>query len=167
MEITFQHTTMLLVTVLTGLTAGLCFTWSNAVTPGIGQLDDLTFLKAFQGMNRSILNPLFFIVFLGPTIVHAINVYTHRNAEVTTLWIYAMAAALFIIGVVLVTIFKNVPLNEVLDKTDLLTASKEELVELRALFENPWNRWHRVRTISSFVSFSLLVIQLILQQKIV
>ena len=45
--------------VCTGLTAGLCFTWSNAVTPGIGQLDNFGYLSAFQAMNRAILNAVF------------------------------------------------------------------------------------------------------------
>ena len=63
MEITFQNSIYILLIVLTGLSAGLCFTWTNAVTPGIGRLDDLGFLQSFQQMNRTILNPIFFIAF--------------------------------------------------------------------------------------------------------
>ena len=32
----------------TGLMAGIFFTWSNAVKPGIGKLSDLEYLKALQ-----------------------------------------------------------------------------------------------------------------------
>ena len=35
------ETAVVFITILfTGLTAGLCFTWTNAVTPGIGQMDE-------------------------------------------------------------------------------------------------------------------------------
>ena len=40
----------------TGLMAGIFFTWSNAVKPGIGKLSDIEYLKALQSMNRVILN---------------------------------------------------------------------------------------------------------------
>ena len=36
----------------TGLMAGIFFTWSNAVKPGIGKLSDLEYLKALQSSNR-------------------------------------------------------------------------------------------------------------------
>ena len=65
--------------ILTGLSAGLCFTWGNAVTPGIGKLDDLGFLMAFQQMNRVILNPIFFIVFIGPFFLGIINSFFLRT----------------------------------------------------------------------------------------
>ena len=32
----------------TGMMAGIFFTWTNAVKPGIGKLDNLSYLKAFQ-----------------------------------------------------------------------------------------------------------------------
>ena len=54
--------------VLTGITAGIFFTWSNAVMPGIGKLDDLEFLQALKSMNRVILNNAFMAVFGGAMI---------------------------------------------------------------------------------------------------
>ena len=47
----------------TGLMAGIFFTWSNAVKPGIGKLSDIEYLKALQSMNRVILNIPFKIIF--------------------------------------------------------------------------------------------------------
>ena len=69
-----------------------------------------------------------------------------------------MAAILFFVGIGLVTIFGNVPLNEVLDASNLETLSKIELHELRNKFEQPWNYWHTIRTVSSFSAFTLLII---------
>ena len=54
--------------------------------------------------------------------------------------------------------FRNVPLNEILDASNLGLLSKLELQELRDKFEQPWNRWHTIRTVSSFMSFLLLLV---------
>lgn len=157
MELNFKLAVLTLSILFTGLTAGLCFTWSNAVTPGLGRLDDLGFLKAFQAMNRSILNPIFIIVFMSPYLLLFINAFVFKDTNQITFTSYLVAAILFFTGVGLVTFFKNVPLNEILDKTVLETASNVELAELRKTFEQPWNRWHMIRTVCSFTSFALLV----------
>ena len=57
---------------LTGLMAGIFFTWSNAVKPGIGKLGDIEYLRALQSMNRVILNNAFRIIFLGAIIAVAL-----------------------------------------------------------------------------------------------
>jgi len=153
-----QTIVVVLATLLTGLTAGLCFTWNNAVTPGIGQLVDMGYLRSFQEMNRSIINPTFILIFFGPLFLHLANVFLLKSYSSDILWIVIISAALYIVGVVLVTIFGNVPLNELLDKTDLMQASAEELQLLRDNFEVKWNRFHLIRTVSSILSFLLLLI---------
>ena len=157
MDITFKSIVLLLSILGVGLTAGLCFTWSNAITPGIGRLDNLAFLQSFQAMNRAIINPSFLLVFFAPSLLLFLNVYLHRNINSNTFWSFLMAALLFFAGVGLVTIFKNVPLNEMLDKTILHQASTNQLTDLRTAFEKPWNRWHMIRTVSSFTAFALLL----------
>ncbi len=153
-----QTLVLLLATLLTGLSAGLCFTWTNAVTPGIGQLNDLSYLRPFQEMNRAIINPTFMIVFFGPFFLHITNIFLFRTSSSTIIWMVLASSALYIIGVVLVTIFGNVPLNELLDKTDLAQASLEELQLLRDKFEIKWNRLHLIRTITATLSFLILLI---------
>jgi uncharacterized membrane protein len=74
-----------------------------------------------------------------------------------------LSSILYLFGVVLITIFGNVPLNEVLDKSDLSTLNIEELGSLRDLFENKWNRLHLIRTISSSSSFLLLTITFLIK----
>ena len=160
MEITYQNGILIALVLLTGLSAGLCFTWTNAVSPGIGKLDDLGFLQSFQQMNRTILNPLFFIVFFGPFFLNLINVYLYRNLNGPLFWMLIVITALYFFGVVLVTIIGNVPLNELLDRTDLNMASSVELSELREAFEAKWNRFHLIRTLTAITSFILLLLYL-------
>lgn len=161
MYLTIENIGIITLVVLTGLSAGLCFTWSNSITPGIGRLNDLGYLASFQQMNRTILNPTFFIVFFGPFLLSLINLYVLRNASSSTIGVLVLATIIYFLGVLLVTIFGNVPLNEILDKTDLSSASSEDLKSLREKFEVKWNRLHLIRTISSITSFIVLIIGLI------
>lgn len=161
MEFNIKAIILVLGILFTGLTAGLCFTWSNTVTPGIGRLDDLGFLQSFQVMNRAIINRSFLIIFFGPVVLLFANAFLHRNAHPATFWSFMLAATLFFIGIGLITVFKNVPLNEILDKTILENLTPIELRELRSKFEHPWNRWHLKRTIASFSAFALLLLGII------
>jgi len=156
-EITIHNILLISIIVFTGLSSGLCFTWSNAVTTGLARLDDYGYLSAFQQMNRSILNPMFFIVFFGPFLLNLINLCFFRGAT-NIMWLLVVATAVYFFGVVLITIFGNVPLNEMLDKTDLGAASIDELKQLRDKFEDEWNRLHLIRTATSIISFLLLII---------
>ncbi len=165
MEFNLETIVVYISILLTGLTAGLCFTWTNAVTPGLGQLNDLGYLQAFQQMNRSIINPLFILVFFGPLISQILTIYLKDGNNDKVFWVFVVAAALFILGVVFVTVFKNVPLNTILDRTDLSNSSAEELRILRETFEVPWKQWHLVRTICSIASFAILLFGLVLNNQ--
>jgi uncharacterized membrane protein len=161
MEISFKLILIVIATLLTGLSAGLCFTWSNAITTGIGRLDNIGYLQAFQAMNRSIINPTFILVFFGPFIVQLISIFLYKNTTSTIISLLVAATVLYFFGLVLVTIFGNVPLNEILDKTDLAKASTVDLQELRDQFEVKWNQLHLIRTVTSIISFGILLITII------
>ena len=158
MDISIQHIIHVILVILTGLSAGLCFTWGNAVTPGIGKLDDLGFLMAFQQMNRVILNPTFFIVFIGPFFLGIINLFLSKYTNVVVWWLLLGSVILYGLGVILVTVLGNVPLNEMIDQYALETLDKNQLKALREAFENKWNRFHVIRMVSAIVSFISLLI---------
>ena len=155
---TASNLTLFAATLLIGLTAGLCFTWGNAVTPGIGQLDDLSYLQAFQRMNRSIENPLFFAVFFGSFVVGIAAIFANKEVSPEHFRLVTLAIGMYFLGVVVVTIVGNVPFNQILDKTDLTNSSLAELRTLRNRFENPWNRFHLIRILTAMISFALLII---------
>ncbi|GAB1308573.1 DUF1772 domain-containing protein [Urechidicola sp. KH5] len=157
MEINFKIIVLIISILFTGLTSGLCFTWSNAVTPGIGRLDNISFLKAFQAMNRAIINGPFMLVFMGPSMLLFLNAFLFRSNNII-FWLFLIAAIFFFIGIGLITVFGNIPLNEMLDKSNLESLSKLELQTLRNKFEHPWNRWHMLRTTSSIISFLFLIL---------
>ena len=139
--------------------AGIFFNWTNAVKPGIGTLDDMTYMKAFQAMNRLILNPLFYIVFILPVLTISISTYmSFGSTKLYVFELFLLSTLLYVLGVFLITILGNIPLNDLLENTDLEKISLTELSDLRGKIENKWNNFNLIRTVSSFISFLLLVI---------
>ena len=142
----------------TGIMAGTFFTWTNAVTPGIGKLNDMTYLSSLQSMNRVILNPIFYLFFMLPVLVLPLASYLHYKSIPTGLFQSLLVISiLYIVGVFLVTAMGNVPLNEILAKTDLSTLSQEQAQQLRLQIEQPWNTYNLIRTICCSSSFFLLI----------
>lgn len=154
-----QTIILLLAALSTGIMAGTFFTWSNAVTSGIARLTDLEYLRAFQSMNRTILNPTFFFVFFGPALLLPIASFLHFKSFPNVLfWMILAASLVYLIGVIAVTFAGNVPLNTMLDKSDLEGLSLEQAKSLREIFENKWNSLNWIRTCSSIGAFLILII---------
>ena len=144
---------------LTGLMAGIFFTWSNAVKPGIGKLADIEYLRALQSMNRVILNNAFRIIFLGAIIAVAlIPVFYFNLYPKNIFWLFVFTLVIYWIGVFGVTVSGNIPLNEILDKTNLESITLEEIKTLRKSIELKWNNYNLIRCISSGITFILLIV---------
>ncbi len=151
---TFKNLILLLSTVSTALIGGLFYAYSCSVIPGLTRLSDLSFLQAMQSINRAILNPLFFASFMGTLIFLPISVWFFKDNP-TVFYLLLAAALLYFGGVFLVTVIGNVPLNDLLDGTDLTKLDTAGLSALRNKFEPSWNLFHRIRTIASFICIVL------------
>ena len=144
---------------LTGLMAGIFFTWSNAVKPGIGKLGDIEYLRALQSMNRVILNNAFRIIFLGAIIAVAlVPVFYFNLYPKNIFWLFVFTLVIYWVGVFGVTVSGNIPLNEILDKTNLESITLEEIKTLRKSIELKWNNYNLIRCISSGITFILLIV---------
>ena len=151
---------------LTGLMAGIFFTWTNAVKPGIGKLSDIQYLEALQSMNRVILNNTFKIIFLGAIIAVAlVPVFYFNLYPKNIFWLFVFTLVIYWIGVFGVTISGNIPLNEILDKTNLDSITSDEIKTLRKSIEFKWNNFNLIRSISSAITFILLIISFIILDK--
>ena len=115
-----------------GLMSGIFFTWTNAVKPGIGKLDNITYLNAFKSMNKVILNPLFFIVFILPILTIPISTYLSFDSTKNYVFeLLLISSIIYFTGVFLFTVLGNIPLNELLDRTNLNKLSQKELDTFR------------------------------------
>ena len=98
-----------------GLTAGLLLIFSIAVNPGLARLSEEEYYRAMKFINQVILNPIFFLVFIGPVITMPLLTYMSRN-DSNMFILTLFSTILYFLGVILITSFKNVPLNNRLEK---------------------------------------------------
>ena len=158
-----QSATQLLALLLSGLIAGLFYSYSCSVNPGLGRLVDEAYLRAMQSINTAIQKPLFFLSFMGALIILPIVAwmnYAQTGFSFSTGCLIA-ASLLYAIGVFGVTIAGNVPLNNILAAFNIDSASPASLHGLRQKFEGPWNGLHSIRTICAVLTFLLAALPLV------
>jgi uncharacterized membrane protein len=156
---TVANIILLLTALMVALIAGLLYSYSCSVNIGLGRLSNTAYINAMQSINKAIQNPLFFISFLGAALLLPICCYLqYSNALPTKFYLLLAAAAIYLVGVIGVTILGNVPLNEALDKFNTTTSSTQEITAQRIAFEVKWNTLHTIRTIAAFISLVLVLI---------
>ena len=144
---------------LTALIAGLFYAYSCSVNLGLGRLADKEYLAAMQAINRAILNPLFFASFMGTLLMLPLSTYlNYREAHDTRSILLLFATLIYAAGTFGVTMFGNVPLNNVLDKFNITTALAGEISAKRIMFEKPWLLLHNIRTVAAVISLILVII---------
>jgi uncharacterized membrane protein len=161
---TFANITLLIAAFTTALIAGLFYAYSCSVNAGLGKLPDAGYMAAMQSINREILNPLFFMSFMGTLIVLPVSTWLQYSNPVSTRFYLMLAATLvYTIGTFGVTMLGNVPLNNALDGFNLQSASPEMIHQQRELFEKPWNRLHSIRTVANAIALILVLLACIIK----
>ena len=142
-----------------GLFAGLSYTFTLAVMPGLTAADDRTLVDAMQQM---IDNPAFPLTFLGAGALAAGALIQARRSSSprTARWIVA-GLALYTVWVV-VTFAVHIPLNEDLKQADD-PARIENLAAVRDDFVTPWVAWEVVRALATIAAFGSLTWALVLR----
>jgi uncharacterized membrane protein len=156
------HAVLMVAAFLCSLVAGLLFA-AAVVMPGFRTLDDGSFIRAFQVVDRVIQNnqPLFLFVWVG-------SVLAVVAAMVLGLWtvtgidrlLVVIAALVYLLGVQAPTITINIPLNNQLQKLDVATMTGTARQDARETFEARWNRWNAIRTACASVVSVLLILLL-------
>ena len=154
-----QNLLLIITATATALMAGLFFAYSCSVIPGLARLSDKEYLSAMQSINRAIQNPIFFTVFFGTLLLLTFSAYLHYGQPLPARFLLLSGATfIYICGVSGVTIFGNVPLNEMLNNFNIQAASQEAIHAQRIAFEGRWNNLNMIRTIASLVTIILVVI---------
>lgn len=154
---------LMLATFLCSLVAGFLFAFAVVIMPGIRHLDDASFIRAFQVIDRVIQNnqPIFMLMWVG-------SVLSLIAAAVSGLWTPSGTDRLLLIAATLVyllcvqvpTATINIPLNKQLQKLEPSTMSETMRRRARDDFEPRWNRWNVIRTACASLTSILLVILL-------
>ena len=163
MNITLVQLVQFTAILLTGLLAGLFYGYDCSVIKGLGNLQDDTYLQSFQSINKAILNPYFFLSFMGCLFVLPAACWLSYKSG-TSFYLLIAASSVYFIGVFGVTICCNIPLNEQLANFQISTATASEISAMRKTFEHSWNTWHRIRTIASIAAFGLAAFSLFKQK---
>ena len=148
---------------LNALSAGFFFAWSVSVILGTKKIGDCAYLETMQSINREILNPVFFLVFFGSLIALVVNTYLQFDNK-PVFWLVLASTLVYLIGTFGVTAFGNVPLNDALEALNITQLSSLDLKNFRIHYENSWNHYHNIRTLSGMVSFILLLIATFIQK---
>ena len=160
--LSIQNVLLFLSVFLSALIMGLLYGYACSINPGLNKLSDSEYLKAMQSINKEILNPFFFISFMGTLFILPLTTwYTKSHASPACFYLLLAATVVYIFGVVGVTAFGNIPLNNALAKFNFINATASDLLNQRKAFETHWNNYHLLRTIFSIVATSLTIVAVI------
>jgi uncharacterized membrane protein len=134
--------------------AGLLFAFSNFVMRALSQLSPACGMEAMQGINVTIVNPVFLIVFVGTPVLYLVVGLGALQPEVSAGRSYLLAGAVcYLAGVLGVTMLVNVPLNNALAELGP-SAAPQHWPE----YVTVWTRWNHVRTVFAFISAAVTML---------
>lgn len=143
--------TLLLATVLSGLSAGLFAAFSYAVMPGLRRADDRSLVAAMRGINIAILNPVFLVVFLGPLLAGVAALVVAVTSEGPL--VPVASGVVLYLATLVITMTVSVPLNVALE-----AQGDGDVSAARQGFEARWVRWNHARaatSVAAFVAFAV------------
>src|SRR6266404_947811 len=141
-----------------GLMAGIFFAFSAFVMTALGRLPPPAGIAAMQSINAAILNPLFFVVFFGTAVLCLLAAVAAIVEWPLPEAFYLIAGSvLYLVGALLVTMQRNVPLNLALDRSNPESA-EGALLWLRYL--RVWTAWNHVRTVASLAAMAAFILAL-------
>ena len=138
-----------------GLMAGVFFAFSVSVMRALRSVPGPCGIAVMQSINVAIINPMFLSVFLGTAGACVLVAGLSIAQAATVTWPHIAGSALYLIGVLLVTMRFNVPLNNALAR---VSPESPEGEKLWRTYLSQWTAWNHVRTIASLgalLSFAL------------
>jgi len=155
---------VLVAAALCALVAGLLFTFAVVAMPGLKNLSDREFIRAFQVMDRVIQDrqPLFVVVWVGSVIALLVALAMgFQQPDALMRGLLIAAGALYLLGVQLPTARVHLPLNNEIQTVEVEAIGEVEQKQARERFEARWNRWNRIRTAMAVVTMLLLLVVLV------
>jgi uncharacterized membrane protein len=138
-----------------GLVGGLYFAFSTFIMTSLGRIDQVAGISAMNAINVDIVRSLFMPFFLGTTLASAAlaGFATFRWGEPGALAMLA-GGIIYVIGMFVVTMAFNVPLNNALAAVD---PSSADAASLWARYLKDWTFWNHVRTIACIGASALFI----------
>ena len=144
-----------------GLVSGFIFTYAIVVMPGLSNLNDKDFLRAFQVTDSIIQNnqPLFMFTWIGSIVVMLTTILVSLiSVGLSETWLIVLICAVYLLGVQGITVTIHIPLNNHIQKVKVEELNEKMLADERLKFETKWNFFNNIRTgIAISVSLLLLI----------
>ena len=142
-------------TISVAIMAGVYFTFSTFVMRSLAEIAAPAGMLAMQSINRVIVKSIFLPIFFGSTLASAalVALALFQPAKPGARYM-AIGAGLYFIGMFVVTVARNVPLNNRLEAT---AADGPEGADIWALYLSKWTAWNHIRTVSCTGSLALLI----------
>ena len=138
-----------------GLLAGLYFAFSAFVMTSLGRVGQAAGIAAMNAINKVIVQSLFLPVFMGSTLTClalALLAPFRWSEPGAALWL--AGGVLYVVGMFVVTMLFNVPLNNALAAVQ---PASTEAAALWARYLSDWTWWNHVRTAASTLAFVLFI----------
>ena len=147
---------------LCGLVSGFIFTYAMIVMPGLSNLNDKEFIRAFQVTDAVIQNnqPIFMLTWIGSIVSLLSTILTSIiSFGLSETWLVVLLSIFYLLGVQGITISIHIPLNNQIQKVLIEELNDEAITDERVKFERKWNFFNNIRTsISISVTLLLLII---------
>ena len=159
----FLDISLIFAILLCSLVSGFIFTYSIVVMPGLSNLNDKDFLKAFQVTDAVIQNnqPLFMFTWIGSIVaILTAIVASLITVGLSEAWIIIMVGAAYLLGVQGITVVIHIPLNNHIQKLNIEELNDKTLADERLKFETKWNFFNKLRTGIAIAVSLLMLIQL-------
>ena len=144
------------------LVGGFIFTYAIVVMPGLSNLNDEDFLRAFQVTDAIIQNkqPLFLFTWIGSIVAILTTVLVSLLiVGLKETWLIVLIGVAYLLGVQGITIAIHIPLNNQIQKVKIEELNDKTLADARLKFETKWNFFNNIRTgIAISVSGLLLIL---------
>ena len=144
------------------LVGGFIFTYAIVVMPGLSNLSDKDFLRAFQVTDAIIQNnqPLFMFTWIGSIMSMFTSILVSlAHVGLSEAWPIVLIAGAYLLGVQGITAAIHIPLNNHIQKVKIEDLDNQTLADVRLKFEAKWKFFNYVRTgIALSVSLLLLMI---------
>ena len=148
---------------LCGLVSGFIFTYAIIVMPGLSNLNDKEFIRAFQVTDAIIQNnqPIFMLTWIGSIVSLLTTILTSIiSFGLSETWFVVLLSVVYLLGVQGITITIHIPLNDHIQKVLIEELNDAAITDERVKFERKWNYFNNIRT-SISVSVSLLLLILL------
>ena len=148
---------------LSALVTGFILTYAIVIMPGLSNLDDKEFIKAFQVTDGIIQNnqPIFILIWIGSIVSVLSTIITSiLSLGILDAWLIIFVSVVYLLLVQGITILIHLPLNKSIQNIDINSSNSETLSKMRKSFETKWNYFNNVRSVVAF--FVVLIFLLIL-----